>query len=109
MITIPIKILDAAEGLRLKALITAYPKTEITIDGPKTAINIIDTINKVSAHCTAELLYNPLVGPLLIRANSHMVNRVIRLRQDRLFLFAFLRTKTLNFFYQNDTVIGKKL
>ncbi len=56
MITIPIKILDAAEGLRLNALITAYPRTEMTIDGPKTAISIIDTINKVSAHCTGQLL-----------------------------------------------------
>jgi hypothetical protein len=42
--------------LRLNALITAYPRTEMTIDGPKTAISIIDTINKVSAHCTGQLL-----------------------------------------------------
>ena len=51
MITMPIKIFDAADGLRLRALMTAYPKTAITIDGPRTEINMIETINRVSAHC----------------------------------------------------------
>jgi hypothetical protein len=54
--TIPIKIFDAAEGLRLKALMTEYPKTAMTIDGPKTAINMIETISKVSANCISYLL-----------------------------------------------------
>ena len=54
MTSMPIKILEAADGLRLKALITAYPKTAMTIDGPKTAINMIETIKSVSAHCILE-------------------------------------------------------
>ena len=46
-----IKILEAAEGLRLNALTTAYPKTAMTIDGPKTEIIMIEIIRNVSAHC----------------------------------------------------------
>lgn len=51
MTIMPIKIFEAAEGLRLNALMTEYPKTAMTIDGPKTEINMIEMIRNVSAHC----------------------------------------------------------
>jgi hypothetical protein len=50
IIAMPINIFEAAEGFRLKALITEYPRTAITIDGPSTAINMTVRIIKVSAN-----------------------------------------------------------
>ncbi len=44
------KILDDADGLRLNALMTAYPKTAMTTDGPITMINKDVKINQVSAN-----------------------------------------------------------
>jgi hypothetical protein len=51
----PIKIFDAADGLRLKARMTAYPSTAMTIDGPKTEIIMMEMIKSVSAHCMASV------------------------------------------------------
>ncbi len=50
MITMPMKILDAADGLRLNALMTAYPKMAITTDGPITAMNMTVIMTNVSAN-----------------------------------------------------------
>ncbi len=58
IMAIPIKILEAAEGFRLKALITAYPKIAMTIDGPITAINITVKIRNVSANIKHPLAIN---------------------------------------------------
>lgn len=59
MIAMPIKILDAADGLRLSAIITAYPRTEITTEGPSTAMNITIKIMNVSASITSLSGYRP--------------------------------------------------
>ena len=50
MITMPINILEADDGLRARALITACPSTAITTDGPMTAINMIPMMINVSAN-----------------------------------------------------------
>ena len=56
-ITMPIKILEAADGFLASALITAWPKKAMTKDGPMTAINIIPRMINVSASI---YFYSPL-------------------------------------------------
>src|ERR1041385_236920 len=56
MIPMPRKIFEDADGLRLKALMTAYPSTAITTDGPMTAMNMTVKIKNVSANIGYPLL-----------------------------------------------------
>ena len=53
MIAMPKKIFDAADGLRLSALITAEPRTDMTTDGPITAMNMTMRMMNVSASIIA--------------------------------------------------------
>ena len=59
MIAMPMKILDAADGLRLKALMTAYPRTAMTTDGPMTAMNMTVIMINVSANMPCPSLLRP--------------------------------------------------
>ncbi len=45
--TVPMNILEAADGFRPRALIVAKPKIAITAEGPVTTVNIIVNIISV--------------------------------------------------------------
>ena len=55
MIAMPMNIFDAADGFLLKALMTAYPRTEITTEGPITAMNMTVKMINVSASISRSL------------------------------------------------------
>lgn len=62
MTTIPINILDAADGFLANALMTEWPNTAITTDGPITATNIMPKIINVSANIILRQSLNHCFG-----------------------------------------------
>ena len=99
MTTMPIKIFDAADGLRLSALMTAYPKTAITMDGPKTAISMIETISIVSAHCMFlhPLMIDPAATMRSKERRGISASRHHRLREQYPRLFSSFLDGTVRF------------